>query len=245
MKNQTVIFGMHAVESFLQTQSHAIKVLYVQSGRVDKKVNRLIELAKQQDVTVQLGPRKELDRLSELENHQGVVIIARQAKQTTDFKSFVQALPENALILILDGVQDPHNFGACLRSADAAGVDAVIVPKDKAVGMTPVVRKVACGAADIIPIYTVTNLVRAMEQLQQQGVWIYGAAGEATESVYQTNLSGSLALVLGAEGKGLRRLTRETCDHLINIPMHGSVSSLNVSVATGIILFETVRQRLA
>ncbi|HGX92090.1 MAG TPA: 23S rRNA (guanosine(2251)-2'-O)-methyltransferase RlmB, partial [Candidatus Tenderia sp.] len=146
-------------------------------------------------------------------------------------------------LLILDGVQDPHNLGACLRSADAAGVDAVIVPKDKAAGLTPVVRKVACGAAESVPFYQVTNLARTLRELQELGVWLVGAAGEADTTVYQADLKGSLAIVMGAEEKGLRRLTREHCDSLIKIPMAGTVESLNVSVATGICLFEAVRQR--
>jgi 23S rRNA (guanosine2251-2'-O)-methyltransferase len=146
-------------------------------------------------------------------------------------------------LLILDGVQDPHNLGACFRSADAAGVHAIIAPKDKAVGITPVVSKVACGAAETVPFIQVTNLARTMEMLKEQGVWLYGAAGEAEQTVYQTKLTGAIGIVMGAEGDGMRRLTRETCDVLLKIPMHGTVSSLNVSVATGIFLFEVVRQR--
>jgi 23S rRNA (guanosine2251-2'-O)-methyltransferase len=146
-------------------------------------------------------------------------------------------------LLVLDGVQDPHNLGACLRSADAAGVDAVIVPKDKAAGLTPVVRKVACGAAENVPFFQVTNLARTLRDLQERGIWLIGAAGEAESSLYQADLRGPLALVMGAEEQGMRRLTREHCDVLVNIPMAGSVESLNVSVATGICLFEAVRQR--
>ena len=149
----------------------------------------------------------------------------------------------SAFLLILDNVTDPHNLGACLRSADAAGVHGVIAPKDKAVGLTSTVSKVACGAAETVPFYQVTNLARTLKELQERGIWLYGTAGEASESVFKTDLKGPIAIVMGAEGKGLRRLTRESCDHLINIPMTGSVSSLNVSVATGICLFEAVRQR--
>jgi 23S rRNA (guanosine2251-2'-O)-methyltransferase len=147
------------------------------------------------------------------------------------------------LLLILDGIQDPHNLGACLRTADAAGVTAVIAPKDKATSLTPAVRKVACGAAETIPFIQVTNLARFLRHIQQAGVWCYGLAGEATKTLYEIDWSGHSALVLGAEGKGLRQLTRECCDELISIPMLGTVSSLNVSVATGISLFEVVRQR--
>jgi 23S rRNA (guanosine2251-2'-O)-methyltransferase len=147
------------------------------------------------------------------------------------------------LLLVLDGVTDPHNLGACLRSADAAGVDAVVVPKDKSADLTPTVRKVACGAAEVVPFVRVTNISRTLQALQERGVWLYGTAGESEKSIYDSDLSGSIALVMGAEGSGLRRLTREQCDFLVNLPMAGSVSSLNVSVATGICLFEIVRQR--
>ena len=155
----------------------------------------------------------------------------------------LEELQNPALLLVLDGVTDPHNLGACLRSADAAGVDAVIVPKDKSADLNATVRKVACGAAEVIPFVRVTNLARTLEGLKQRGVWLYGTAGEAENTIYNSDLTGSLAIVMGAEGAGLRRLTRETCDHLVKLPMAGSVSSLNVSVATGVCLFEVVRQR--
>ncbi len=149
------------------------------------------------------------------------------------------------LILVLDGVTDPHNLGACLRTADAAGATAVIVPKDKSATLTPVVRKVACGAAEVIPLVAVTNLARTLEKLQQRGLWVVGTAGEAEQEIYQQDLTGPLVMIMGAEGKGMRRLTREHCDFLVKLPMAGSVSSLNVSVATGVCLFEAVRQRQA
>ena len=144
---------------------------------------------------------------------------------------------------MLDGVTDPHNLGACLRSADGAGVHAVIVPKDNSVGLTPVVQKVACGAAESVPLVMVTNLTRTLEKLQQQGAWVVGAAGEAEQLIYDLDLKGALVLVMGAEGKGIRQLTRKQCDYLVKLPMAGEVSSLNVSVATGVCLFEVVRQR--
>ena len=152
---------------------------------------------------------------------------------------------DTPFLLILDGVTDPHNLGACLRNADAAGIDAVIVPKDNAASITAAVSKVACGAAEVMPLFQVTNLARTMKQLQQKGIWLFGAAGEANCGLYEADLKGPMALVMGAEGQGLRRLTREQCDTLISIPMTGYVSSLNVSVATGICLFEAVRQRRA
>jgi len=156
---------------------------------------------------------------------------------------FLHTLRSPALLLVLDGVTDPHNLGACLRTADAAGVQAVILPKDRSAGLTPVVRKVACGAAEHLPVFAVTNLARALRTLQAAGLWVYGAAGEAEKSLYDVDFTGSVALVLGAEGSGLRRLTREHCDALVKIPMTGSVESLNVSVATGVLLYEVVRQR--
>ena len=156
---------------------------------------------------------------------------------------FLEALTEPAFLLVLDGVQDPHNLGACLRTADAAGVHAVIMPQDRAVGITPVVHKVACGAVESVPIFTVTNLARTLRQLRDAGIWIYGASDAADEELYGCDLQGPIALVLGSEGKGLRRLTREHCDHLLAIPMAGQVESLNVSVAAGVLLFEARRQR--
>jgi 23S rRNA (guanosine2251-2'-O)-methyltransferase len=157
---------------------------------------------------------------------------------------FLDALIEPALLLVLDGVQDPHNLGACLRTADAAGVHALIMPRDRASGITPVVHKVACGAVESVPIFAVTNLARTLRVLRDAGLWIYGASGEAGEGLYDSELTGPVALVLGGEGKGLRRLTREHCDHLLAIPMAGQVESLNVSVAAGVLLFEARRQRM-
>jgi len=178
-------------------------------------------------------------------NHQGVAARAKpvQAKGENELLSQLDALDGAPLLLVLDTITDPHNLGACLRTADAAGVHAVIAPKDKAVGITATVSKVACGAAESVPFYQVTNLARTLKELQDRGIWLFGTAGEASESVYKTDLKGPIAIVMGAEGKGLRRLTREACDHLIHIPMAGDVSSLNVSVATGVCLFEAVRQR--
>jgi 23S rRNA (guanosine2251-2'-O)-methyltransferase len=165
--------------------------------------------------------------------------------QEADLLRVVDAKEGPVLLLVLDGVTDPHNLGACMRSADAAGVDAVIVPRDKSADLSPVSRKVACGAAEVVPFVRVTNLVRTLQALKERGVWLFGAAGEAENSIYDNDLSVSLALVMGAEGSGLRRLTREQCDFLVRLPMAGSVSSLNVSVATGVCLFEARRQRLA
>jgi 23S rRNA (guanosine2251-2'-O)-methyltransferase len=200
--------------------------------------------AERNGISVERVSRAELDKLEV--RHQGVVAqLTHQVEyQEADIETIVRR-SANPLLLILDGVTDPHNLGACLRSADSAGVDAVIAPRDRATGLTPVVRKVASGAAEAIPFIQVTNLARTLKTLQEMGVWIVGAAGEADTIIYEQDLSGPIALAMGAEGSGLRRLTREYCDFLVKLPMAGSVSSLNVSVATGICLFEVVRQRRA
>ena len=189
--------------------------------------------------------RERLDKLVP-EAHQGVVaLVADGAKvqSENDLYEKVEQCGKSALILILDGVTDPHNLGACLRSADAAGVDAVVVTKDRSAGLNATVRKVACGAAETVPFFAVTNLVRCIQKLQDLGIWVVGTAGETENIVFNARFSGPLALVMGAEEKGMRRLTRENCDELVRIPMNGSVSSLNVSVATGVCLFEIMRQR--
>jgi 23S rRNA (guanosine2251-2'-O)-methyltransferase len=214
-------------------------------GRQDQRVQKVLQLAGQNGIAVEQVTRKKLDSLAGEGNHQGIVARCRpgRAHDENFLYDLLDGLSEPPFILVLDGVTDPHNLGACLRSADAAGVHAVIAPKDNAAGLNPTARKVACGAAESVPFIPVTNLARTLAQLQERGLWLRGAAGEAKATVYQADLTGPLVLVMGAEGTGLRRLTRETCDQLINIPMAGSVSSLNVSVATGVCLFEAVRQR--
>ena len=190
--------------------------------------------------------RKTLDDKANGANHQGIIARVKAAKQLNENDiDGILAQHESPLLLVLDGVTDPHNLGACLRNADAAGAAAIIVPKDRSAPMNATVSKVACGAAEVVPLIRVTNLARTMLTLQEQGIWFVGTAGEATHDIYQAKLTGPLAIVMGAEGDGMRRLTRETCDDLIKIPMAGSVSSLNVSVASGICLFEAVRQRIA
>lgn len=238
------IFGLHAVQSLLQRSPQRVKALYVQSGRDDQRLREVLALAAEQGVSVTDVARKKLDEMAD-GRHQGVVAEADTASQYNekDLPALIEAAGSQALVLILDGVTDPHNLGACLRSADAAGVTAVVAPKDKSVGLNATVMKVACGAAEVIPFVAVTNLARCMKQLQEAGLWLVGLAGEADESLYARDLRGPVGLVMGAEGDGLRRLTRESCDYLANLPMAGSVSSLNVSVAAGICLFETVRQR--
>jgi 23S rRNA (guanosine2251-2'-O)-methyltransferase len=243
--NKQFLFGLHAVYALLQKQPERIVRLCVYADRHDKKMQALLSLAGEQGVRVEQASRQELDRMTHEANHQGVVVFCTPARvyAESDLNHLLEHLDSPPLILVLDGIQDPHNLGACFRSADAAGVHAIIAPKDKSVGLTPVVSKVASGATETVPFVQVTNLARALEGLKERGIWIYGAAGEASLTLYQTDFSGAAALVLGAEGAGLRRLTREHCDALVKIPMHGFVSSLNVSVAAGVFLFEAVRQR--
>lgn len=240
----SIVFGIHAVEAALKQSG--VAELWLDTGqRPNARLSHLVDEARRAGVKISRHPREALDELARGERHQGVVahLAAESVARQQDLMGLIDGLDHAPFLLILDGVTDPHNLGACLRSANAAGVDAVIVPKDKAVGLTPVVRKVACGAAEVTPFYQVTNLARTLRQLRQAGVWLVGAAGEAEASLFETDLRGSLALVLGSEGKGLRRLTREHCDLLVRIPMAGAVGSLNVSVATAVCLFEALRQR--
>jgi len=261
MINQQKILGLHAVKAALNAldkqQAGNQNQLWVDKARHDARIKQLINLAKQKGVQVKPSSKSQLDSLAasnisdqETLRHQGVVLQLQSAdEQLAEVKNeaFLDALLQNLnkipLLLILDGVQDPHNLGACLRTADAAGVDAVIIPKDRAVSLTPVVRKVACGADQSVPLIQVTNLSRTLKLLKTYNIWVVGTAGESSSSVFKNDLKGGLAVVMGAEGKGMRRLTRENCDLLVNIPMLGQVESLNVSVATGIILFEVVRQQ--
>lgn len=243
MKDTIQVYGIHAVQALLQQEGRVLR-LQVQKGRNDERLEQLLELARLKRIPIEIVARKELDEANE-GRHQGVVAAVSPARTLNerDLDILLEQIEVPPLLLILDGVTDPHNLGACLRSADAAGVHAVILPKDKSATLNATVRKVACGAADVIPVIQVTNLARTMRDIQEKGIWIYGTAGEAEQSVYETKITGPVALVMGAEGKGMRRLTREHCDELVKLPMAGSVSSLNVSVATGVCLFEIVRQR--
>lgn len=243
--SQHYIFGIHAVDALLRKTPERITRLLVQKDREDKKMSALLALAAEASIKLEKSSRQELDKLTNEANHQGVLAYCEKADVYTeaDIPALLDNTDKPPFILILDNIQDPHNLGACFRSADAAGVDLIIAPKDKSVGITPTVSKVACGAVETVPFVQVTNLARTIEKLKEQGIWLHGLAGEAKQSLYQADLTGPIALVLGAEGDGLRRLTRDSCDVLVHIPMHGAVSSLNVSVATGICLFETVRQR--
>jgi 23S rRNA (guanosine2251-2'-O)-methyltransferase len=238
------VFGIHAVSALFERAPEDVLELFILKDKDDQRLQPLLKFARDFGVSVQYCNRRALDEKVNGAQHQGVVARAR-AQQTGTEQDLARIVAEQSspFILILDGITDPHNLGAILRSADAAGVHAVVAPKDRSVKVTPVVRKVACGAAEVVPFITVTNLARTIRELKDAGIWVVGAAGETDTTIYQTKLNGPLAIALGAEGDGLRRLTREHCDSLMKIPMFGSVSSLNVSVATGICLFEAVRQR--
>lgn len=240
-----LVHGLHAVQAALSRNATAVTGVWVDDTRRDARMQEILTLAQQAKVTVHNVSRQQLDAMAKGAPHQGVVAQCGQAKAHTedDLDAILTTLTAPPFLLVLDGVQDPHNLGACLRSADAAGIHAVIAPRDKSASLTPTVRKVASGAAESVPFIQVTNLARALRSLRDAGVWLIGADGSADTSLYDADLNGPLALVMGGEGKGLRRLTREHCDVLIRIPMHGSVKSLNVSVATGICLYEAVRQR--
>ena len=240
------IYGIHAVKAVLAKEPERFVEDFVLKGRQDERLMPILNELQMCGVSIQQMTRKTLDDKARGANHQGIMAKVKPAKQLNENDlDDILAQHSAPLLLVLDGVTDPHNLGACLRNADAAGVAAVIVPKDKSANITATVSKVACGAAETVPLVRVTNLARTMRALQEQGIWFVGTAGEATHDIYQAKLTGPLAIVMGAEGDGMRRLTRETCDDLIKIPMAGSVSSLNVSVASGVCLFEAVRQRLA
>ena len=239
-----MIYGIHAVQALLERAPERFQEVFILKGREDKRLMPLIHALEAQGVVIQLANRQFLDEKSEGAVHQGIIARVKPGRQyqENDLPDLIAEL-ENPFFLILDGVTDPHNLGACLRSADAAGVHAVIAPKDKAVGINATVAKVASGAAEHVPYIMVTNLARTLREIKEYDIWVVGTDDQAETSLYQTQVAGPIAWVMGAEGEGMRRLTREHCDELVNIPMAGSVSSLNVSVASGVCLFETVRQR--
>jgi len=237
------IYGIHAVESVLRNSPEQVLQLWLQSDRKDRRMQKLHDIAQSRGVSIELCSREALQHRSPDSHHQGVVAKVRVFEHGAG--SLADLLGrERLLLLALDGVQDPHNLGACLRSADAAGADAVLVSKNRSPGLTPVVRKVASGAAETTPLIQVSNLAQALQKLRDDGVWIIGAGGEADSSLYDCGSSDRLAIVMGAEGEGMRRLTRELCDEVVSIPMRGRVESLNVSVATGIFLFEFRRKQI-
>jgi 23S rRNA (guanosine2251-2'-O)-methyltransferase len=245
--HEELIYGWHAVLAALERSPERVLQVWLDEKRSGPKPDAVLKAARAGQIKLQRAGRAQLEELVGEAHHQGVVARCRVAtpSQVADLGGFLAGLTQPPFLLVLDGVQDPHNLGACLRTADAAGVHALILPRDNAVSVTPTVRKVASGAAETVPVFQVTNLARTLDQLKADGVWLVGASGDAQDSLYDQDLRGPLALVLGAEGKGLRRLTQERCDFLVHIPMVGSVSSLNVSVATGICLFEALRQRRA
>lgn len=240
---QSFIYGFHAVTGRVRQNPKGVTEIYFDQGRQDPRARELLKLAESQRVRVVMVERARLDRIVGHDKHQGVVARVEAMAEYHDVASVLENLVEPPLLLVLDGVQDPHNLGACLRTADAMGVHAVIAPKDRAVGLNATVRKVACGAAETVPFVMVTNLARTLRELKEYDIWVVGADGSADTELPVAKLEGSLALVLGAEGEGLRRLTTETCDQLVRIPMFGTVESLNVSVASGICLYEARRQR--
>lgn len=242
MAETRLIHGFHAVVSRLRRNAAAVLEIYVDSARRDARARDLLRLAQERGARVLQVDAQRLSGMTRNASHQGVAARVEVGRLPLHIDEVLDGLNEPALLLILDGVTDPHNLGACLRVADAMGVHAVIAPKDRAVGMNATVAKVASGAADAVPYIVVTNLARTLRDLKARGIWLYGADTSAEVDLYSTKLGGALAWVLGAEGQGLRRLTRENCDALVRIPMFGSVESLNVSVSAGICLAETRRQ---
>jgi len=238
-----VLAGFHAVTARLRHAPDSIKGLYVETQRRDKRMQTLIEQARKAGIEVRPVATQRLDGLARGTRHQGVVALADARQLAVDVNEVLDVIEGAPLLLILDGVTDPHNLGACLRTADAAGVHAVIAPRDRSVGLNGTVQRVACGAADAVPYITVTNLARTMRALKERGIWLVGTDDQAESSIHHVDATLPMAWVMGAEGEGMRRLTRDTCDHLAVIPMLGSVESLNVSVASAVCLYETVRQR--
>ena len=241
-----LLFGFHPVTARLRRDPQSISRLMVRTDRVDARATAAVELAGRAKVAIEHVEGKRLDELVGHHRHQGIAAVATVSKPVVDIDDVLEALDlgDVPLLLVLDGVQDPHNLGACLRSADAFGVHAIIVPKDRAVGVNATVAKVASGAADTVPVIAVTNLARTLRHLKDRGIWLLGADADAPESLFDADLTGPIAWVLGAEGAGLRRLTRELCDRIVAIPLSGMVASLNVSVATGVCLFATRQQRM-
>ncbi len=239
------IAGWHSVSAVLTRRPDSVHRIWLQSGRSDDRVEGIAQLAGQAGVTVKTVSRADLDREAGELSHQGVLAWVKESApgNQNDLDMHLDSLELPPLLLLLDGVEDPRNLGACLRTADAAGVHGVITPRDKSAGLTAAARKTAAGAAETVPIFQVSNLARCMRGLQERGIWLVGLAGESDTSLYRADLKGSMALVLGAEGHGLRRLSRENCDQLVKIPMFGSVESLNVSVAAAVCIYEAVRQR--
>ena len=244
--NQTrIVFGFHAVTVLLRQRPESVLELHAGAERTDGRMRDLLKLAEQKKVRVMAATSERLDGLTGHARHQGVAARVAEVKRSNSLDDTLDAVVGPPLLLVLDGIQDPHNLGACLRVADAAGVSAVVAPKDRAVGLTATASKVASGAAETVPYFAVTNLARTLRELKERGIWIVGTDEGARDDLFMADFPDAVAWVLGSEGEGMRRLTREHCDFLVRIPMQGIVESLNVSVAAGIVLFESVRRRLA
>ncbi len=244
MTKRQWVYGVHAVTAVMSNQKRQVYTLYIDKKKSEHALQDIVKLAKQQKIPIQ--SIESIEKQFAKHTYQGVIASVEKLPeyQEADLPMLLEQINGNAFILILDGITDVHNFGACLRSADGAGVDFVIIPKDKSAPTNDTVSKVASGAAEFVSIVRVTNLARTMKLLKEAGVWIYGAAGEGVQSIYHLDCKGPIALAMGSEGSGLRRLTKESCDNLYSLPMYGYVESLNVSVATGISLYEVVRQRV-
>ncbi|MFC1664451.1 23S rRNA (guanosine(2251)-2'-O)-methyltransferase RlmB [Pseudomonadota bacterium] len=243
--SKSYLCGFHAVDALVNTKPKRISQIWFDPERSDRRAEKLIESVRAKGIHMAYKTKKELDEMANGVRHQGVIAECRpiSLRPENELEQFLDSITETPLLLVLDGVTDPHNFGASLRCADGAGVHAVIVPRDKSCGLTPVVHRVASGATQVLPIFEVKNLVRCLDNLKKNGFWVTGAAEQASTNLYQADFKGPTIVIVGAEGRGMRRLTEETCDRLVYIPMRGSVASLNVSVATGILLFEAQRQR--
>lgn len=243
--SEDIVCGLHAVLTALTEHPERVAGLWISNERDDRRIGEVLAAAQAADVKFHRVPRAKLDDLSDGLRHQGVVarLRVKAVGGEAELTQFLAALPPAPLLLVLDGVQDPHNLGACLRVADAAGVHAVILPRDRSAPLSAVARRAAAGAAETVTLFEVTNLARSLRLLKDAGIWTVGAAHDAPQTVYEADLKGAIAIIMGGEGDGLRRLTREHCDLLVSLPMAGTVQSLNVSVAAGICLFEAVRQR--
>jgi 23S rRNA (guanosine2251-2'-O)-methyltransferase len=245
MSDASLVYGIHAVRAVLDKHAQRVTQVWLQTGRNDKRIDELTKLATERGVKIEHRSARELDQRANGEQHQGAVAQLSAGGNLGEgaLDEILEHAGSKPLVLVLDGVQDPHNLGACLRTADAAGVTCVIVPRDRAAGLSATVRKVASGAAETVPLIQVVNLSRTLKWLKDRGLWLIGTDGEAKTSLHAADLKGPMVIVMGAEGAGMRRLTREHCDLLVSIPMAGVVESLNVSVATGIVLYEAIRQR--
>ena len=243
MSSPKVLFGFHAVGVRLKTAPQSIVEIYFEPTRRDARMRQFVAKAQEAGVRLIEADALRIAKLSGSHGHQGVAARVEPLPQVHSLDELLESLTEPALLLVLDGVTDPHNLGACLRVADGAGVHAVIAPKDHAVGVNATVAKVASGAAETVPYFMVTNLARTLNELKERNIWCIGTSEDAPKTLYEVDLNGPVALVLGAEGEGIRQLTRKTCDELVRLPMKGAVESLNVSVASGVCLYEAVRQR--